>query len=940
MTSNGSGPLPRIRGFLTQTLDYGSLFARLRQGRLLITANNRLARVLGNQYVQWRIATGDAQWPSPDMVSWSAWLDNLWDSAAIADVAGTNRTVPGNSQLLSLWEKVLRDTPLNHDLLRPESLSSQLRDTRKLIMEWQLDLAHPAWFDGENENCAAFGAWNRAFEQCCRRHRWISPEDRTVVLADAIRNSAIPIPGTVDLLGFDEFNPAQADLLNTLIDSGCRVCSLDIESRQEKAVLLACRDDRHELRQAASWVRRCMEDDPRCTIAIVVPDLGSRRHELEWHLEEMLAPGSDAAGEQARPWNVSIGAPLLRFPMIEAAFDLLKLLDRSVHIQDISRVLRSPWLNGSVGERNNRALLEKRLCDQYPRQLKLSEAEYRSREIRKHDRYHAALPEEEHGEQPWNSPLFNSILNTLIRFEADNRDRKPASAWAQAFDQLLGGVGWPFAEQADVPALERDQNWQVLQAWREALHELASLDTSTAPLGLHAAVRQLQQVCREMTFQPATLPASVQLLGLYEVNGLRFDHLWVLGMSADTWPSTARPNPFIPARLQIAADTPRSSPQRELAVAQTITRRLLDTAPDCVFSYPAKLDGQDVLPSPLLDTPGVVAVSAVPTWQGDTWRKRIAAAEKPCAQPLAMPGKLVHATARGGSSILENQALCPFRAFATNRLGAEGLQTPTDGISPMLHGSLVHGVLEHFWKETRTQEALMKLGAASLEERVRKHVFRVTRDNRGLKQRPAFRAVEAERILRHVLAYLELEKERGNFEAIGFEQVIHARIEGQIIRLVIDRVDRLPGGEEAIIDYKTGMRRPKRWFGDRPEDPQLPLYAISAEKTPAAVVFGIIRADACEYKGVVTTPGLFPDLPPRETNTTRYLVEAGNRMPETVENWRGVLHRLMSDFLAGHAEVDPKHGRNTCRGSYCELQSLCRIGELEQLGKTRREACK
>jgi hypothetical protein len=59
-------------------------------------------------------------------------------------------------------------------------------------------------------------------------------------------------------------------------------------------------------------------------------------------------------------------------------------------------------------------------------------------------------------------------------------------------------------------------------------------------------------------------------------------------------------------------------------------------------------------------------------------------------------------------------------------------------------------------------------------------------------------------------------------------------------------------------------------------------------------------------------------------------------MPQTIESWRRTLHRLMADFLAGVATVDPKNGRNTCDNSYCELHSLCRIGELEQIQKARR----
>ncbi len=66
----------------------------------------------------------------------------------------------------------------------------------------------------------------------------------------------------------------------------------------------------------------------------------------------------------------------------------------------------------------------------------------------------------------------------------------------------------------------------------------------------------------------------------------------------------------------------------------------------------------------------------------------------------------------------------------------------------------------------------------------------------------------------------------------------------------------------------------------------------------------------------------------------QYLVEAGNELPKTIENWRQVLHHLMADFIAGETAIDPKAGLITCNNSYCKLQSLCRVGELEQLRKT------
>jgi probable DNA repair protein len=938
MTHFGSDVSTQLSGISTQILDHEMLFSRLQAGHTLITGNSRLSRVLSNQYGQWHIDKGDKQWPSPEIYSWGLWLDKLWETASLQGVKGAGRAVPGNRQLINLWESTLKNEAITHNLLHPESLASQLQETRNLLTSWQLSLKDPAWFGNENENYGAFYHWNKAFEKRCDRDNWISPEDRTGVLCTALREEQLRSPVNIDLLGFDEFNPDQSDLLSALTECGVTVSELMITSRQNKAVLFKSKDSKTELQQMARWVRHWFEEDPATSIAVVVPDLQARRQEVERHLAEILTPGIDEAGRQATPWNISMGTPLARVPMIEAAFNLLKLLEQRIDIQDIGRVLRSPWLRGAREERNSRALLEKCLREKYPRQLKLEQVAYRAGEIKTRDHHRQELPVEQHTPQPWNSPQLSSVLAALTRFEKNSKDFRPASAWAGMFDQLLSGLGWPLADEAGTAISEEEhaQNWQALQAWRSSLRELASLDTTTHGLERQAAIRQLKQICQERIFQAHTRDAPVQILGLYEVSGLRFDHLWVVGLHNDNWPPAARPNPFIPGKLQKAARIPNSSPQRELEVARVITRRLLETAPDCVFSYPGQLDGEDVLPSPLLANKEINPVEDLPAWRKYNWRAVVANAEQPHIEPLITPGKLKTGTARGGSSILKHQALCPFRAFASNRLGADGLETPADGISPMLHGSLVHSVLENFWKETKTQAALLLLDEENLSSRVRKHVNNAVNEERGLQQRPAFRSVEAERLYRHVLAFLELDGKRDPFEVIGFEREILPEIEGQTIRLIIDRIDQLPSGEEIIIDYKTGKVAAGKWFGDRPEDPQLPLYAISAGKTPAAVAFAIIREDGCLYKGVVKQEGLLPGLPPGARKDNQYLIDAGYQMPATIDNWRQVLHGLMSAFLAGEAQVDPKDGRKTCDTAYCKLQSLCRIGELEQRQKITR----
>jgi probable DNA repair protein len=921
---------------IVSDINHETLFQRLSSGLTLVTGNSRLARVLTGQYGQWRISRGDRQWRSPDILSWNAWLERLWEAAGLRGIEGTHRAVPGERQLLDLWQSVLRDDPRAGHLLKPESLATRLRDTRCLVVDWRLDRHHASWFGDENENHSAFAHWNRAFETLCQRQNWIAPEDRTALLGLAAQRldsdpNANRRAGT-GFLGFDEFNPAQRELLAALSEAGHSIFALAITPAGCRARLWKSRNSKEELQQMARWVRYWYEQEPASRIGVVVPDLQDRRAEIERYLGEILIPGG-SGNHHSKPWNISMGLPLARVPMIESAFDVLRLLDSRTGIQDVGRVLRSPWISGAGSERNSRALLEKCLRDNYPRQLKLGEVRYRAGEVRKHDRNHQELPPDQFEARPWNSPVLAGIVNTLTRFEKDSRGARAPSAWAEAIDGLLSQLGWPLVNESDTEqaAPEHSETWQAFQAWQEGLRELASLDATRPALGREAAINQLQQICRERIFQPRTPPATIQILGLYEVSGLRFDHLWVLGLNNDNWPPAAQPNPFIPGLLQKKAQLPHSSPQRELEVTRSITQRLLETAADCVFSYPGQIDGEDVLPSPLLTGDPVQPADEVEGWQGDSWQITINQAETPRIEPMQFPGPPRHGTARGGSSILKHQALCPFRAFASNRLGATGLETPVDGISPMLHGSLMHRVLEIFWMETRTHETLLSLDDATLESRIRRVVDEVVNDERSLRDRPEFREVEGNRLARLAAACLELEKLRGPFEVVGFEKEILQEIEGQPIRLFIDRIDRLPGGENVIIDYKTGKVDPKKWFGDRPEDPQLPLYAISAESLPAAIAFAVIRDDECLYRGVVTQEGIFPGLPPGNGARNSLIIEAGQNMPVTIDNWRGTLHRLMAEFLAGKAAIDPKNGRKTCDNSYCELQPLCRITELEQL---------
>ncbi len=913
-----------------ETLDFETLFERLESGNTLITANSRLSRILSDQYSQWRIKQGEQQWSSPNITSWNLWLDQLWELATLEGITGPQLAIPNQGQQIYLWEAVLKNDKLAASLLRPESLAQKLNDTRKLIKNWELDLSDFSWMSESNENHAAFHHWNGQFELLCKKSGWLATEDRLPLLCHAFASAKISLPNIIDLLGFDELNPAQQSLLAALEQQQVHINHLQINPANSNTVVFEATDHSHEIEAMASWVRYHLETEPGANIAVVAPDLSANKLEIEEQLNAILCP--DIGSSDEKPWNISMGTALRRIPMIAAAFDSLNLLKRQIDIQSVGRVLRSPWLDGGISERKQRALLEKQLRDTYPRALKLTEVRYQAQAVTEKDRDGIDIPADKQEAKPWNCPQLVRLINLLINFKQQHSNRQTASTWAELFDKLLSSLGWPFSAENQANPEEHNQNWQTMTAWNESLRQLASLDAVSTKISLNHAIGMLAQICQDKIYQTKKAPTTIQVLGLYEISGLRFDHLWVMGLQATSWPPAAKPNPFIPASLQQQHNIPNSNPRRELEVAITITQRLLETATDTVFSYSATADGESQQASPLLDD--IQRVTEVPHWDGKTWREIVANASTAKWETLKMPAPLGSQAARGGSSILKNQANCPFSAFAKNRLIAEGLNTPVDGIDQKLHGTLLHSVMENFWEQTKTQIALLELSDTELRQRVQNIIKTVLDENRSLRQRPAFMEVEAMRIERKVITWLELEKQREDFSVVALEKKLSPEIEGQKINLYIDRIDQLSNGSKLIIDYKTGKVQPSKWYGDRPEDPQMPLYATHADQVgidnPAGVAFAVISDGEYCFKGILNQSGVFNEEPPKGQTG---LKNEGAEFPIIIDNWRQILHRLMREFLQGNAEIDPKNGIKTCSSSYCGLQALCRINELSEQQK-------
>jgi hypothetical protein len=130
----------------------------------------------------------------------------------------------------------------------------------------------------------------------------------------------------------------------------------------------------------------------------------------------------------------------------------------------------------------------------------------------------------------------------------------------------------------------------------------------------------------------------------------------------------------------------------------------------------------------------------------------------------------------------------------------------------------------------------------------------------------------------------------------------------------IDRLDRLQDGTHAVIDYKTGSRVNKNdWLGERPDDPQLPLYAVTADEKVTALAFAKLRTGDMKFSGFSRYDKAIPG------------VALAKSWDGLVQDWQRDLTTLAGEFAGGTARVNPKRGLKTC--SNCDLHPLCRVHE-------------
>ena len=857
------------------------ILAALTRGQTILTANQRAARSLHHAYNLHQQASGIAIWTPPEIYALDTFLSTLHHRLTLD--GHESRLLLNRTQEHTLWREVIAADPAVSGLRSVDSLAEMAASALHLLL---LHNGRPRLREfNVSTDTRAFQRWAEAFERTCTRHAYLIAAE----LPSALAQANVPLPSAgLALVDVDAISPALKMMFDAIQQAGYPVDTIRITTTSTASLAVA-HDDTAELRAAAIWSRDLLAQNPTASIAIVVPNLADRRPQLDRIFSELLPTQS---------FEFSLGQPLAETAPVAAALDLLHWTLEPLQLQAIRNLLLSPFFAATDPT------------------LSLAAAEFDAFELRRANLLRPELSlaaminlllRARRAEAL--TPLLNRLRNLGAPSQSDLLievgSKQSHAAWADHFRALLEAANWTATTSRD------SLSFQTHRRWESALDELATLDFEGTNVTAAEALRALTRIARQAIFAPESRHAPVQILGPLEPGGIPFDAFWFLSADDQSWPAAATGSPLIPWHLQRDLGMAGADSTRDTALAQSLTQRLAHSAAQVVFSYSRHDDAGERRPSPLLRALHLTAIDA----PAEPAHAPLGFDIFPDAEriPPLPPG-----VTPGGARILELQAACSFRAFAEIRLHSTEPDAKELGLDARDRGIHVHKIMQTFWERIRTQKALRALTTPERETTLDECIEDAIARAASAAQTPwedAYLNVQRRRLRALLHPWLDFELTRPAFEVRQQEEKHLVEIGPLALELRVDRIDETQSGP-LILDYKTGSASPSQWLSDRPDAPQLPLYAVLAEDAAnlGGVAFALLHAgDKMALKGFAESPAVL-DKPSRMPFAT---------LADQLEDW----HRILTDLAVAFAQNDPiaapKKYPQTCER--CTQRMLCRL---------------
>ncbi len=804
----------------------------------VVVANNRQTLAFKKTFSKQRPNT-----QLPKIFSWRQYLQYTWKTI---DFNSKLRLIDSVESRHLMSKAITQSGQKSHKLLLDEVLKN-LDYCRNHLIKTKL-LAQSKIPVSE-----IFAYWVSIYQQLKDEQNLIDTNDLPALIINSGKLITTPI-----IYGFKTLTPQQQTLFDALNYQKISA------SKSDRSECVFFENTQDEISAAANWAK---QQSSNLSVVIVCPQLNELQHQISSIFDQTFNNLLTETGDKS--YNISLGLPLLKYPLVQ---DLIAILKLNVQIQSnqikldtFTRVLRCVYVAHYQQECSTRHLLINHALD-------LSSDTFTLQDI------HTPLQK---------CPELSVIIDTIeiggLNF--DNLDNHLLT-----IQTML--THWGFTTDRQLSSTE----YQLFHKFLDISLTLNQISAHGKKTSIDNAINLLEDICNHVIFQAQSSSANIQILGSLEAEGLRFDKAWVMGVNDNFLPAKLNSPRFIPHEIAVEHQIPQSSFELVTTDANNTLNNLSSLAENVIFSYAKTLGEEEQLPSPLLE----FRKNTIETNSTNNKTQSTALLDDSIAT------KFNKQKINSGVSLLKDQMACAFKGFA-HRLNIQSFDAPHIGFDKKEQGNIVHNALQYIYEELDSKEKLCLLSEDDLTRLVKQKVYA------ALKRYPDsnFKKIEQQRVAQLILNFIDLDKTRENFSVLETEKSIVAELSGLTFTTRLDRLDQMDNGDKIVFDYKTGKTSISNWCAQAIHEPQLPIYSITNHTQGAAFIE--LDASQISIKGLSKDSDSLPKQSSRKSTC--------NEWDEQLIIWNDTLNQAAQDFQSGQAHVIPN--KKACK--YCELDLLCRV---------------
>lgn len=891
-----------------------SLLEPIESGQTVLTPNHRSVNVILQQYAMTQ--NRYSAWARPTVSAIDIWIEELWNEAGTLSIEpfSDTRLLDRFSEQL-IWTNLLRASAERYPLLNVEQAANSVAHSYHLYSQWLLEEDTELQEQYHAQDFQAFLLWRKQFRNYCEKHKLIGLSDATLLISRHLDALSSVLPRSILLVNFNQPPPLYAKLFSSLSEVSTvkrHPETTSVEAKASSVDFKTGKTRRHQFPDLESEVSACLDwcfDKTRHKEDIHIGIIVDHARTLESAIDrEMMKKLPIEIGtfspDPEQYFNKLVSSEsLAESKLINFAMRLLALNLENLETESFCQLIQSQHIPGVEEELAARLSLQLVLRRNLAANCRLSRL--RTFMIDESKEYYC--------------PVLSEMLLNFSESNRRSSSKQMMSAWIELFTQQLQIFAWPDNKLSGSHLRDYYQ-------WQQALNKLSSTSSIIGKIELPAALGKIRLLLSQTTQRQSfnqNLPVTV--LTLEEAQDFEFDAIWLLSANDRLLPPAPTPSAYIPFLIQQKHSMPASSNKIQLDMVLLQLENLTEaTRGDFVLSHHENEGDLKLRPSSLISHIALSDSSTDASAKQQIAFQQLERIEEPLHIPLDTQIN------SGGTSLLTNQSNCPFRAFASHRLQARKLMEFQRGLTPMIRGSALHLALEHLGKSMDKLDTLQNSSSLEKDALIAESIepaIAMLRRQFPETMTPMFSDLERTRLAALLAAFLVFEAGRYSYNILCSEQEVNWNHSKLSLTFRIDRIDKLADGSLVLLDYKTGKKTSYKWYDDRPDDLQLPLYQLAiaseTEEVVATLIYQI-NVDNVGLSGTTDCTQIHDGL------TTLAKIRSYNgSWPELQKRWNNIIDSMVDEFEAGLVAVAPTRGSITC--NYCDYQSLCRIGEQEKM---------